>query len=114
MPDTGTAVNGWILELQDPNTGAFITGPYKVGKVWLHPYMSQMSGSLVSGAAWYDELIISTQDIADPGKPAAGVAPSVPCCLSLTEVGPMSLVVLGVILVVRRRWRRPTARNAFS
>jgi len=112
MPDTGTPVNGWILELQDPNSGAFITGPYKVGKVWLHPYMSNMSGSLVSGAAWYDELIISTQNIPDPGRPSSGVAPSTPCCLSLTKLGPMSIVALGVVLL--RRWRRQDSRKAVS
>jgi hypothetical protein len=98
-PDNGAAVTGWWLE----NSGG---AQYKIGKIYLHPYMTNLSGALVSGAAWYDELIISTQDIADPGAPSSNIAPKAPCCLQLTQLGQMSFVILGVILLGGRRWYR--------
>lgn len=47
------------------------------GKVWLLPYHTNKSSSQAHPEAytWYDELILSTQDIADPGAVAAGPTP---------------------------------------
>lgn len=82
MPGTGTTVNGWWLQQTDPNTGQPVN-TFKMGKIYLHPYMSNMSGSLVSGAAWYDELVISRQDIPDPGAAAPPTNP----ILTVTKAG---------------------------
>lgn len=53
-------VDGWYLFNSDTN--------YKIGKVWLLPYQTNR-GTQSQGVAtsvWYDDLIISTQPIADP------------------------------------------------
>jgi len=41
---------------------------HEYGKIWLTPYMTNKDRSQTTAVAntWYDELIISTQDIADP------------------------------------------------
>jgi hypothetical protein len=77
-----TANNGVIFNLLDPNSGAPITGPYKIGKFYLLPYMTGLSRVVNSATVWYDELIISTQDIADPGGPAP-IRPNPPTGLSV-------------------------------
>jgi hypothetical protein len=89
---------GWFLYNSNPAV-------YKMGKVWLLPYMTSATGPILADTVWYDELIISKADIADPGMPSSGIAPSAPCCLTLTQLSPVALVVLGVILLGRRRWR---------
>ena len=65
---------------------------YKMGKVYLHPYRTCQNSGVCGGGypgssnaiAWYDELIISTQDIADPGRADTG-CPSAPCCLTVSR-----------------------------
>jgi hypothetical protein len=56
---------------------------YKIGKLWLLPYQTGKSSKQTHpvGYVWYDEIIISTQQIADPsgstsGSPSAPAAPS--------------------------------------
>jgi hypothetical protein len=107
--DFAQGANGWYFDNSDPAT-------YKMGKVYLHPYRTCENSSVCGSGygnnatadVWYDELIISTQDIPDPDVPSSNVSPKAPCCLSLTYLGPMSFVVLGVILLGRRGWyRRP-------
>jgi hypothetical protein len=61
---------GVVFTLLDPNSGAQITGPYKIGKFYLLPYMTSLAQVVNTATVWYDELVISTQDIADPGGPA--------------------------------------------
>lgn len=105
------ASNGWWFENSDPAT-------YKMGKVYLHPYRTCQNSAICgngypgspNATVWYDELIIATQDIADPGASSAGPAPSAPCCLRLTGLGPMPFFALGMILLGRRWWRRATPR----
>jgi hypothetical protein len=66
----GTAANnGVIFNLLDPGTGTPVSGPYKIGKFYLLPYMTNLSRVVNTATVWYDELIISTRDIADPGAP---------------------------------------------
>ena len=55
------------VNLTDENTGQPITGPYRVGKIHLTPYTTNAGHVIQTATVWYDELIISTQDIADPG-----------------------------------------------
>lgn len=43
------------------------------GNLWLLPYSGSGSNILYGGTFWYDELIISTQDIADPAISSGGV-----------------------------------------
>ena len=96
------ASNGWWFQNSNPAV-------YKMGKVYLHPYQTCQTSPCNWGSstatAWYDELIISTQDIADPGV-GAPVSPSAPCCLSVTQLTPVSLVLLGAIVLSRRQWYR--------
>jgi hypothetical protein len=100
--DFSQAANGWWFENSAPAS-------YKMGKVYLHPYQTGLTGGLVASAVWYDELIISTQDIADPGG-AAPLAPAAPCCLSLTELTPASLALLAATFL-GRRWYQQRRRK---
>ena len=56
------ASNGWYLYNSNPT--------YKLGKIWLVPYQTSKDPSQVTPTAytWYDELIISTSKIPDPGN----------------------------------------------
>ena len=63
---SGCANNGIPFNLVDANTGQNITGPYQVGKFYLLPYMTNLNHVAADANVWYDELIISTQDIVDP------------------------------------------------
>lgn len=56
------ADNGWFLDNSDTS--------YKIGKVWLLPYHTNRSASYTYSDeyTWYDDLIISTSDIADPSS----------------------------------------------
>jgi hypothetical protein len=105
--NNNATVQGFFLYNSD-------TGLYKLGKVWLDPYVTRQGvdapGPLAETTVWYDELIISKQDIADPGATTPGLAPTAPCCLRLTELSPVPLVALGLILV-GRRWRRRATRR---
>jgi hypothetical protein len=83
---------GQALELlTDFSSWDIMAGPVEedqtYGKVWLLPYQTGKDPSQVhnEGYIWYDELIISTQDIADPGAGSAigGVAPVAPSSLQL-------------------------------
>jgi hypothetical protein len=72
------ASNGWYFENSDPTN-------YKFGKVWLHPYQTNQLAALGTGTVWYDELIISKQDIADPGSaPPPPTPPAAPSNLRVT------------------------------
>lgn len=55
-----SADNGWYLHNSDTT--------YKIGKVWLLPYHTNKGATQTTPVAytWYDDLIISTQEIADP------------------------------------------------
>ncbi|MES2365374.1 MAG: Ig-like domain-containing protein, partial [Pseudomonadota bacterium] len=70
----------WIAREGQPSIKAFNYGPFnmsagsttadlKFGKVYLEPYQTNKDATQVHPTAftWYDELIISPQDIADPG-----------------------------------------------
>jgi chitodextrinase len=74
--DFAGASNGWVFVNDDPAN-------FKMGKVYLHPYQTGMSGALASATIDYDELIISTQQIPDPG--AAAVAISAPSSIRVTN-----------------------------
>jgi hypothetical protein len=76
------ANNGVIFNLLDPNTGAPITGPYQVGKFYLLPYITGLSEVVTTATVWYDELIFSTRNIADPGAPAQ-IRPNAPSALTV-------------------------------
>jgi hypothetical protein len=67
--------------------GSGVTG--KFGKIVLLPYQTNMSGSLVNSAVWYDDLIVSTARIPDPN---VGV-PNAPDSLSLSNITPISTTV---------------------
>lgn len=61
-------VINWVSELYaGPTSGTF--GQQKIGKVFLIPYNSKKDSTETNPVAytWYDELIISRDDIADPG-----------------------------------------------
>lgn len=63
-------------------------GSAKYGKIWLLPYHTGKDSSQVHPTAntWYDELIVSTQRIADPGgKPVSTTVPLSPADLAVTE-----------------------------
>jgi hypothetical protein len=64
----GTANNGIPFTLLDPNTGQQISSGYQVGKLYISPYTTSLVETVQNASMWYDELIISTQDIADPGS----------------------------------------------
>jgi hypothetical protein len=76
---TNSYVQLWIAREGQPSTLVINWGPYnlsagaatdnqKYGKVWLLPYDTGKDSSQATPTAytWYDELIISTQRIADP------------------------------------------------
>jgi hypothetical protein len=78
------ATNGWIFNMIDPNTGnPTILPGFGVGKVWLGPFTTNLGSALATGNVWYDELIISTQDIADPGGAADTLRPQAPTNMQL-------------------------------
>jgi hypothetical protein len=118
--DGGSGVqvgNGWLLTYASING---VSG-HKLGKVYLLSYQTctaQPCSWAASGNVWYDELVISTKDIADPG----GVASTVPSSPSgLTASGfvgrpenalwvlPFALFAL---LRLARRGSRTPARSA--
>jgi hypothetical protein len=68
------ANSGVVFHLLDPNSRAQITGPFQVGKFYLLPYITGLAQVVQDASVWYDELIISTQDIVDP----FGLAPTRP------------------------------------
>ncbi len=70
----------WIAREGQPSVQAFNFGPFnmsagsvaldeKFGKIYLTPYQTRKDDTEVHATAytWYDELIMSPQDIADPG-----------------------------------------------
>ena len=65
----GSAKTGWYLYNSNPT--------WKFGKVWLIPYHTNKDPTQVTPVAytWYDDLIISKTQIADP---TAGVKPNPP------------------------------------
>jgi hypothetical protein len=74
---TNSIVQVWVAREGQPSklvhdwSGVVLreTAGYEFGKLWLLPYQTDKDGS-VSGPVsntWYDELIISTQKIPDPG-----------------------------------------------
>jgi len=82
-------VDMWVARDGQPSVQAFNWGPYnltggetatnqKFGKIHLLPYHTYKDPAQTNPVAytWYDELIISTQDIADPSTSAAPQAPS--------------------------------------
>jgi hypothetical protein len=77
----------WIAREGQPSIQAFNYGPFnmsagsttadlKFGKVYLEPYQTAKDPAQVHPIAytWYDELIMSPQDIADPGAGGGTVA----------------------------------------
>ena len=69
----------WIAREGQPSQPAINWGPYnltagsaaenlKFGKIWLLPYNTGKSSAQIhpTGFTWYDELIISRTQIADP------------------------------------------------
>ena len=54
------------------------TGSLAYGAVWLLPYHTNKSSAQThpTGNIWYDELLVSTQDIAVPGQAASGTVAS--------------------------------------
>jgi uncharacterized membrane protein len=59
---------------QNNSSGGPVVGSDKIGKVWLLPYHTRKAGAQAhpEGDIWYDELIISTQQIADPAAAGGG------------------------------------------
>jgi hypothetical protein len=90
-----SAPNGWMLfgaQICDGSGGnCHAASEYKMGKVYLLSYQTcEDSTKCANGYPgspntniWYDELIISTQDIADPGGVAAAV-PTAPTGLRVS------------------------------
>ena len=76
---TNSFVTLWIARQGQPSQAAITWGPYnlsagsasenlKFGKIWLLPYHTNKSSAQAhpTGFTWYDELIISRTQIADP------------------------------------------------
>ena len=76
---TNSFVTLWIARANQPSQPAITWGPYKLsaasasenlkfGKIWLTPYHTDKSPAQThpTGFTWYDELIISRTQIADP------------------------------------------------
>jgi hypothetical protein len=63
--DWKPGINGYF-----PLTAGLLADNEKFGKIYLLPYMTNLDPTQVHGLAqtWYDELIISTQRIADPAS----------------------------------------------
>ena len=91
---TNSFVRLWIGREGQPSELAILWGPYDLaagpngenqsyGKVWLLPYNTgkDPSQSHPTAYTWYDELIISTQDIADPGGSTLASVPAAPSSL---------------------------------
>ncbi len=74
-------VMDWVV---GSRTYALSAGPLasdlKFGKVWLLPYITDKDASQIHTpvSIWYDELIISTQKIADPDSSGATQPPAAP------------------------------------
>jgi len=76
----GQANNGIYMALMESrdfvaNFQQQVTGPWKIGKIHLLPYTTGLVSAVADASMWYDELIISTQDIADPGS---ATGPAIP------------------------------------
>ncbi len=90
---TNTQIDMWIgregqaLQPAISWTGNYGASSNKFGKIWLVPYITNKDASQAHPQAntWYDELIISTQNIADPGTGTGGggQAPAPPSGLVL-------------------------------
>jgi hypothetical protein len=76
------SVIDWQLKNINPSTS-------KYGKIWLLPYQTNMSGSLVQSSIWYDDAIVSTRRIPDPDT---GV-PNAPDSLTLSIINTTSVDV---------------------
>ena len=106
---TNSFVTLWIAREGQPSQTAIHWGPYKLsagsasedlkfGKIWLLPYDTSKSVAQTHpmGFTWYDELIISRTQIADPdGKPVAQAplptpTPSAPPPLANTELSKLA------------------------
>ena len=61
----------------------------KYGKIQISPYNTNMSGSLVNTAVWFDDLMVSTRRIPDPNV----ATPNAPDSLSLSNVASNSVTV---------------------
>jgi len=63
-----------------PNGSLAVTGPWKIGKFLLENYVTGAQWVVGEANTWFDELIISTQDIADPlcPGPTCGTSPPQP------------------------------------
>jgi hypothetical protein len=102
---TGPCVNGefsnshvdtWIAREGAVATKVFNWGPYNLsstascampfGKVWLLPYATNTWGSNPALQIFYDELVISTQQIADPGQASPPPPPAPIVSLSPTSL----------------------------
>src|SRR5262249_10841247 len=88
---TKSRIRLWIAREGKPSELVIDFGPYnlsagpasedqKYGKVWLRPYHTGKDPAQDHPTAytWYDELIISTQRIPDPGAGSSGTAPPAP------------------------------------
>lgn len=89
------ASTGWFFVNSNPAT-------YKMGKLYLHPYISNLTAATGTGSANYDELIISYQDIPDPGAPSGGGTPTPPSAPTGFTIG-MAALILAVVAGARRR-----------
>jgi hypothetical protein len=91
----GSTVDGWWLENDQPNV-------WRLGKVWLHPYQTNLINAVGGGSVWYDELIISRQNIADPGVRTPTTTPSSPTSLRVSGLSAVQLPksLSGVALAV--------------
>jgi hypothetical protein len=103
---TGVQVgNGWLLsypgQLCDGSGGNCRSG-HKMGKVYLLSYQTGFTGGGAVANVWYDELVIATKDIADPGGVASS-APSAPIGLRvsgfLTTTSPSALSGLALSVI---------------
>jgi hypothetical protein len=74
--DFAAASNGWSFANSDPAN-------FKMGKIYLHPYQTGLSKSLASATIDYDELILSTTLIPDPG--AAIITDTTPPTVQITS-----------------------------
>jgi hypothetical protein len=86
-------VDLWVAREGQPSQQVLNFGPFNInadigeqyGKVWLLPYHTGKDPTQVhpTGYTWYDELIISTSKIADPGYTAPATPPLAPTNLIL-------------------------------
>jgi len=86
IQDTADKSPGGIVLHNTPGSGSGTNPGAKYGKVWLIPYHTNKdaSESYTPTAMWFDELIVSRNDIADPGSgPRDTLAPASPAQLSV-------------------------------